>query len=64
MVPTALALAVVSVDVVARDGQPAIGVANYVLCWGAVYQIGICWRGGALRGTRALLLAAGGSAAW
>lgn len=63
LVPTALALAVVAVDVVARlMGEPAIGVANYVLCWGAVYQIGICWRGGALRGTRALLLAAGGSA--
>jgi surface polysaccharide O-acyltransferase-like enzyme len=63
LVPTALVLAVVAVDVVARlTREPAIGVANYVLCWGAVYQIGICWRGGALRGTRALLLAAGGSA--
>jgi fucose 4-O-acetylase-like acetyltransferase len=63
LVPTALVLAVVAVDVVARlTREPAIGVANYVLCWGAVYQIGICWRDGALRGTRALLLAAGGSA--
>jgi fucose 4-O-acetylase-like acetyltransferase len=59
LVPAALAVAVAVVDIATRIGHvPGIGSANYVLCWATVYQIGICWRGGALRGTRALLLAA------
>ena len=50
MVPAVLALAVAVVDVVARSA-PEVGPANYLLCWAAVYQVGICWRGGQLRGT-------------
>lgn len=64
LVPAALGLAVAAVDVTARiTSQPVLGVVNYVLCWSAVYQLGICWRGGALRGVRPLLLAALGGAA-
>ncbi|OSC42281.1 acyltransferase family protein [Mycobacterium decipiens] len=56
-VPAVLALAVAGADVVARSA-PSVAWANYLLCWGAIYQIGICWRGGALRGHRPVLLAA------
>jgi surface polysaccharide O-acyltransferase-like enzyme len=56
MVPAVLALAVAALDAAARSA-PGVGWANYLLCWGAVYQIGICWRGGALRGHRPVLLA-------
>jgi Acyltransferase family len=56
MVPAVLALAVIGVDVAARSA-PGVGWSNYLLCWGAVYQIGICWRCGALRGRRPVLLA-------
>ena len=55
-VPAVLALAVAVVDAVARS-VPEVGPANYLLCWAAVYQIGICWRGGQLRGRRTLLCA-------
>jgi hypothetical protein len=62
MVPAILALAVAAVDVTARIGHiRGFGGANYVLCWAAVYQIGICWRGGALRGARPLLIATSGA---
>lgn len=58
LVPAVLALAVVAVDVAARVTDVAgIGAANYVLCWGAVYQLGICWRGGQLCGWRPVVLA-------
>jgi hypothetical protein len=30
---------------------------NYLLCWGALYQLGIAWRGGLLNGYRPALLA-------
>ncbi len=56
MVPAVLALAVAVVDAVARS-VPEVGSANYLLCWAAVYQIGICWRGGQLRGRRTPLCA-------
>ena len=56
MVPAVLALAVIGVDVAARS-SPGVGWANYLLCWGAAYQIGICWRAGALRGHRPVLIA-------
>ncbi|MCW2652515.1 MAG: hypothetical protein QOE41_1583 [Mycobacterium sp.] len=56
MVPAVLALAVAGVDIAARSAA-GVGWANYLLCWGAVYQIGICWRAGALRGHRPVLLA-------
>ena len=49
LVPAVLAIAVVVVDVAARVWhQPTISSANYLLCWAAVYQAGICWRGGIL----------------
>jgi surface polysaccharide O-acyltransferase-like enzyme len=55
-VPAVLALAVAVVDAVART-VPEVGLANYLLCWAAVYQIGICWRGGQLHQRRTLLCA-------
>ena len=62
LVPAVLALAVVVVDVAARVWHlPTIGSANYLLCWGAIYQIGICWRGGELGGRRPVLIAAAGA---
>jgi surface polysaccharide O-acyltransferase-like enzyme len=58
LVPAALALAVAAVDVTARTAHvPDIGLVNYVLCWGLVYQLGICWHSGTLRGRRAVVLA-------
>jgi surface polysaccharide O-acyltransferase-like enzyme len=58
VVPGVLAVAVAAVDAAVRVGHlPDIGSVNYVLCWAAVYQLGICWRGRALGGTRAVLLA-------
>ena len=60
LVPAGLAAAVLAVDVTARRAElPAVGLTNYVLCWAAVYQLGICWRAGALRGRLALALSAG-----
>ena len=64
MVPASLVAAVVVVDIAARIGHlPVVGSANYVLCWGAIYQLGICWRSGALGGRRPMLLAATAAAA-
>ena len=41
------ALAVAAVDVAARvTGVAGIAAVNYVLCWSAIYQLGICWRAG------------------
>jgi surface polysaccharide O-acyltransferase-like enzyme len=62
LVPAVLAGAVVVVDGAARVAHlPALETANYVLCWGAIYQAGICWRGGALSGRRPWLIAAAGA---
>jgi hypothetical protein len=62
LVPAVLALAVVVVDVAARFWRlPTISSANYLLCWGAIYQAGICWRGGVLGGRRPVLIAAAGA---
>ena len=62
LVPAVLAFAVVVVDVVARVWNlPAISSANYLLCWGAIYQAGICWRGGAWGGRRPVIIAAVGA---
>ena len=59
LVPAVLAIAVVVVDVAARVWPlPTISSANYLLCWGAIYQAGICWRGGVLDGRRPVLIAA------
>lgn len=57
-VPAALAVAVGVVDVAYIGGDvPYVGYVNYVLAWGAVYQLGIAWRSGRLAGHRPLLLA-------
>jgi surface polysaccharide O-acyltransferase-like enzyme len=57
-VPAALALAVIVVDIVSLGAHVGIlGWANYVFCWGAVYQFGVAWHGGALRGRRPAVVA-------
>lgn len=59
-VPAGLAVAVGGVDAVALGGGiPAVGFVNYLLGWAAVYQLGVAWFAGALRGRRAAALAAG-----
>lgn len=64
LVPALLAVAVVVVDAVSVHGHvPYVGLLNYLLCWGALYQLGIAWRGGLLAGFRPVLLAAGSAVA-
>ncbi|MBO0880506.1 MAG: acyltransferase, partial [Mycobacterium sp.] len=64
VVPVVLAAAVVVVDAVSVHGHvPYVGGLNYLLCWGALYQLGIAWRGGLLAGRRPVLLAAGSAVA-
>jgi surface polysaccharide O-acyltransferase-like enzyme len=58
-VPATLAVAVAAVDV---RHVPALGWVNYPLCWGAIYQLGVAWHGGALVRRRALVLAIGSAA--
>lgn len=59
-VPVALAAAVAVVDVITLGGHvPVLGAVNYALCWGAIYQVGVGWRGGAFHGRRPVLLATG-----
>jgi hypothetical protein len=38
-------------------------VLNYLLCWGALYQLGIAWHDGALAGRKPVLLAVGSAVA-
>jgi surface polysaccharide O-acyltransferase-like enzyme len=64
MVPGVLGVGVAVVDAVSHTGHvPYLGWLNYVLCWGALYQLGIAWRGGLLVGRRPMLLAAGSAVA-
>jgi surface polysaccharide O-acyltransferase-like enzyme len=64
LVPAALALGVAVLDVATIAGHVAyVGWLNYVLCWGALYQLGIAWHGGLLAGRRSVLLAAGSAVA-
>lgn len=59
-VPAAFVVAVAAVDALTLGLHvPALGWINYALCWGAIYQFGVAWHGGALAGRRALTLAAG-----
>ncbi|OBF83726.1 hypothetical protein A5791_02605 [Mycobacterium sp. 852002-51163_SCH5372311] len=59
-VPTALAVGVAVVDAASVGAHvPYIGWLNYLLCWGALYQLGIAWHEGLLAGRRAVLLAVG-----
>ncbi len=59
-VPAVLALGVAVVDAVSISGHvPYLRWLNYLLCWGALYQLGIAWYDGRLAGRRSVLLAAG-----
>ena len=60
LVPAALAVGVVVVDAASMGAHvPYLGWLNYLLCWGALYQLGIAWQGGLLAGRRPVLLAFG-----
>jgi surface polysaccharide O-acyltransferase-like enzyme len=59
LVPGALAVGVVVVDAATLGGHvPYLGWVNYLLCWGALYQLGMAWHDGLLAGRRPALLAA------
>jgi surface polysaccharide O-acyltransferase-like enzyme len=59
LVLAVLAVGVVTVDVASLGGHvPYLGWLNYLLCWGALYQLGIAWHGGLLTGHRPVLIAA------
>jgi hypothetical protein len=56
--PAASAVAVVLVDLARLGGHlQYLDWMNYLLCWGALYQLGIAWRSGLLKGYRPALLA-------
>lgn len=58
LVPAVLALAVAVVDVARLAGHlPYLNWVNYLLGWGALYQLGIAWHGGSLAGRKPWLLA-------
>jgi fucose 4-O-acetylase-like acetyltransferase len=64
LVPAALAVGVAAVDATSYAGHvPYLGWLNYLLCWAALYQLGIAWQKGLLRGARAAVLAVGASGA-
>ena len=64
LVPAVLAVGVVVVDAVGLGGHlPHLRVLNYLLCWGALYQLGIAWHEGAFAGRKAVLLAVGSAVA-
>ncbi|KZS69739.1 hypothetical protein A4G29_01260 [Mycobacterium kansasii] len=64
MVPAVLAVALVAVDAAALSGHmPSLAGLNYLLCWGLLYQLGICWQAGLLSGRRPVVLAAGSAVA-
>jgi fucose 4-O-acetylase-like acetyltransferase len=64
-VPAAMALAGAAIDIVVITAHVrALGWLNYVLVWGAAYQLGFAWQDGTLARTprRTWLIAAGGAA--
>jgi len=62
--PALLAVGVVAVDVGSLAGHvPYLGWLNYLLCWAALYQLGIAWQKGSLAGLRPVMLAAGSACA-
>jgi len=64
LVPAVLAVGVGTVDVASLVGRLThLGWLNYLLCWMALYQLGIAWRNGLLAGRRPVLLAAGSAVA-
>jgi surface polysaccharide O-acyltransferase-like enzyme len=63
-VPAVLAVGVVVVDAIGiGTDHPELRMLNYLLCWAAIYQLGIAWHGGLLRRTQLLSLAAVSAAA-
>jgi len=63
LVPAALALAVAVMDIVRLVGHAQyVDWVNYLLAWGALYQLGIAWREGSLAGRRPAVLAAASAA--
>jgi fucose 4-O-acetylase-like acetyltransferase len=64
VVPAVLAVAVAAVDMASLAGHvPYLGWLNYLLCWAALYQLGIAWQSGLLAGLRPGLLAVGSACA-
>src|ERR1700758_3492184 len=64
LAPVALAAGVAAIDAASIGGHvPYVGWLNYLLCWGALYQLGIAWHGGLLATRRAALLASGSAIA-
>ena len=64
LVPAVLAVGVVVVDAVSLGGHvPHLRLLNYLLCWGALYQLGIAWHDGLLAGRKSALLAGGSAVA-
>jgi len=62
LVPAVLAVGVVAIDAVSvGEHLPHLRLLNYLLCWGALYQLGIGWQDGLWTGRKPALLA-GGSA--
>lgn len=60
VVPGVLAVGVAAVDAASIGAHvPYLGWLNYLLCWAALYQLGIAWRSGLLSGRRPVLLAVG-----
>jgi surface polysaccharide O-acyltransferase-like enzyme len=58
LVPGALAVGVAVMDAVRLGGHVQyLDWVNYLLCWGALYQLGIAWHGDLLGGRRPALLA-------
>jgi Acyltransferase family len=63
-VPAVLAAGLVVVDAVSLGGHvPHLRLLNYLLCWGALYQLGIAWREALLVDRRPALLAGGSAVA-
>ncbi len=64
VVPMVLAMGVVAVDALSIGGHAHdLRWLNYLLCWGALYQLGIAWHGRLLAYRRAMLLAVGSAIA-
>lgn len=61
--PLAVCIAVAAVDALSVSGWfPSLGWANNLLCWTALFQIGVAWYFGAIRSARAVVLAVAGVA--
>jgi fucose 4-O-acetylase-like acetyltransferase len=59
-VPATMAAAVAIVDAITLVGHvPFLGMVNYALCWGAIYQVGVAWHDGAFTRRRPVALVLG-----